>query len=145
MFRPSLGQVPESSTILMMSHTLTNRWFFHPSGRAQDIVYIICISAFKENTSIRKMEFTTTKRGQPSLICNGYRYTRKRENRSGEVLWCCVARPCGGKVITNNSELIKEESHECVPDEASIDVHKAMSVSYTHLDVYKRQDLNNPL
>ena len=42
-------------------------------------------------------------------------------------MWCCVARPCGGKVITNNSELIKEESHECVPDVASIDVHKAMS------------------
>lgn len=71
------------------------------------------------------MEFSTTIRGQPSLIFNGYRYTKKK---CGEVVWRCVNRSCSGKVFTKNRELIKEETHKtCVPDVAANEVQKAMA------------------
>lgn len=74
------------------------------------------------------MEFSTTIRGNPSLLLNGFRYTKKREKKCGEVVWRCINRPCSAKVITRNGDLITEEAHlSCVPDVAATDVQKAMA------------------
>lgn len=74
------------------------------------------------------MEFTTSIKGNQILIFNGYRFYKKRDNKSSEV-WICAAKPCAGKVILKNRELIKEVDHDCVPDVASVEVFKAASMA----------------
>lgn len=77
------------------------------------------------------MEFITSQKGKLNLVYNGYRFYKQRENKSGETVWFCHKRlssACAGKVtISSDNSVLSETTHQCVPDEASLDVYKAVS------------------
>ena len=77
------------------------------------------------------MEFVETVKGNPCVIYDGYTYRRKRENKSGVVTWYCIEdkkKNCYAKLKTKNNELVESVGeHKCVPDEAALDVRKAVT------------------
>ena len=56
------------------------------------------------------MELTSTARGSPALILNGYKYlVVNRKNDSCRIYWrCAVNRMCIGSVIIKESSLVKK-------------------------------------
>lgn len=88
------------------------------------------------------MEFTTSTRGKPSVILNGYRYTIRNEKQCGDIVWRCVNRSCNAKIVTNKEELVKEDKHQtCVPDVAALEVLKAKIQAKKRA----REDFNRPI
>ena len=55
------------------------------------------------------MEFTTTTRGAPALVLNGFKYVVNRKNASRKIYWkCAVNRQCGGSVTAEDGVLLRE-------------------------------------
>lgn len=53
-----------------------------------------------------QMEATTTNKGAPMLLCDGFEYTIKFKGRE-TLRWCCARRAaysCKGAVTTTNTE-----------------------------------------
>lgn len=59
-----------------------------------------------------------SQRGGDLLIFNGYRYSKRRLNKNGHVVWRCVRRKtCKASLITHQQALIKNEKHSCTSNE----------------------------
>ncbi|KAL0851949.1 hypothetical protein ABMA28_000231 [Loxostege sticticalis] len=59
-----------------------------------------------------------SQRGGDLLIFNGYRYSKRRLNKNGHVVWRCGRRKiCKASLITHQQALIKNEKHSCTSNE----------------------------
>lgn len=70
-----------------------------------------------------ELQVVETKRGKPSLLHCGHRYTAKRKNKNS-VLWTCANRSCHGTITTCKDFKLLEikTSHSCAPNEAKNEV-----------------------
>lgn len=74
------------------------------------------------------MEFLTTKRGNVCALYDGYSYRKFMQNKDGVVMWRCMkekSHKCRGKLFSKETEVIRVVEHQCVPDEAKLDVTRA--------------------
>lgn len=62
------------------------------------------------------MEFLPTRSGMQCLFYGGLRFTKRRDNKSGESLWCCLGkkRICCGRVTIKNDKIVRQVGHNCV-------------------------------
>lgn len=75
------------------------------------------------------MEFILTSKGKSCLLYKGHSYRKFRENKQGEVTWVCMkekSAKCKGKIVTKNDSEIRSTDHDCVPDEAAMEVKKSV-------------------
>lgn len=90
------------------------------------------------------MEFIETEKGKPSLLYNGFSYRKYRENKRGVVTWVCLkekSAKCKGRIVTKDNVEIRAVGHDCVPDEAGLDVKKAVFTAKKRA----RQDSDTPI
>lgn len=82
---------------------------------------------FASNTGLI-MEYLPTRSGTQCLFYGGFRYTKRRDNKSGESLWCCLGkkRRCRGRVTIKNDKIVRQAGHSCVSspdsDQANVDL-----------------------
>ena len=73
------------------------------------------------------MEFTTTQRGKPMLIFNGYMYAKQIEKKTN-IRWRCVLhnKGCKGTLTTDlqNQNPEPKAEHNHAPDISSVEVMK---------------------
>lgn len=78
-----------------------------------------------EGSTSHEYEIIKSQRGGDLLLRNGYRYTIKRSNSNGHIVWRCVHRKlCTAKIVTSLTVIIKEQSHNCKPDVVGNEVKK---------------------
>lgn len=73
------------------------------------------------------LEYVTTKRNKKMLLRAGYRYTKKRENISGNVVWTCTSRnECSATVTVASETVIHETPHHCAQNYEKNEVKKKL-------------------
>lgn len=70
------------------------------------------------------LQVIETKRGKPSVLYSGYRFTVKRVFKNTNILWTCATRTCRGTITTckDYTFLETKSCHTCVPDIARNEV-----------------------
>lgn len=72
------------------------------------------------------MEYLPTRSGTQCLFYGGFRYCKKRVNKSGESTWYCLGnkRKCCGRVTIKNDKVVRQTAHRCVsnPDHGDFDL-----------------------
>lgn len=79
------------------------------------------------------MDFVLTAKGKPSLVYNGYRYIKKRDNKCGTRVFQCEHRnKCPVTVVIRDKTVVREPSeHQCIPDVVNIEVRIAIDKAKT--------------
>lgn len=64
------------------------------------------------------LTFVETERGGLLLMRGGHQYHKRRINKNGTTVWCCVKRQslkCTGIAITKDNLTVSEKPHSCTP------------------------------
>lgn len=74
-------------------------------------------SVFTDEVQRKEVHYIEGSRGS-YLLYGGYRYTIKRKNMGGSIVWRCTNRRCNGYITTFDNIIVKEKSHElqCYPN-----------------------------
>lgn len=77
------------------------------------------------------IKIISSQRGGEVLLKDGYRYTKRRVNSNGHVVWRCSNRKvCSANLVIGNDIVIKLESHKCKPNvidnEVKSKIHKCI-------------------
>lgn len=72
-----------------------------------------------------KFSIVSTRRGHDLLLRNGSKYTAARRTASGYIQWRCVQRNiCKANIITNGSQVVRDDPHTCQPNEIDNEIIK---------------------
>ena len=63
------------------------------------------------------IEFITTTKGKPALICDGRRLTLNRRMENGVCYWRCAKRTCPARITTEGNDL----KHQTAPHNHAVD------------------------
>lgn len=69
-----------------------------------------------------------SQRGGKVLLLNGYRYNMRRVNNNEHTVWRCVKVKCTGSLVTNVTAVIKQQTHNCVPDVAGNEIKRQLNL-----------------
>lgn len=87
----------------------------------------IVIRLHEPPTSTEGLSFMQSKRGEPTLVYNGYEHTKKRVNKNNSTSWRCANRTCNGGMLTDHENTImKITPHVCTPDLARIAIKEEL-------------------
>ncbi|KAF9420030.1 hypothetical protein HW555_003624 [Spodoptera exigua] len=83
-----------------------------------------------QSVSQTQLVFEQSERGGLLLLRGGYQHNKKRENKNGTTVWCCVkwqTRKCRGRVVTKNNLVVSDDPHTCQPNFAANIIKKQLN------------------
>lgn len=103
-----------------------------PLRYAKEGKFVNQIYSFCFGTPPSAMEFSVSSKGKPCVLYNGYRYTKRIDNKCGTTTYECDHRNCRVSLVLRDKTVVREPSlHKCVPDETRISVQSAIDKAKT--------------
>lgn len=82
------------------------------------------------SSSQTQLVFEQSERGGLLLLRGGYQHNKKRENKNGTTVWCCVkwqTLKCRGRVVIKNNLVVSDDPHTCQPNFAANIIKKQLN------------------
>lgn len=69
-----------------------------------------------------------SQRGGQLLLYDGYKYNFRRKNQTGHTVWVCSKKNiCSALLVTNESAVVKQSKHNCLPEIANNEIKYRLS------------------
>lgn len=92
------------------------------------IIFLVIMDVDPSSSTDIEFKIIDSQRGSKILLHDGYRYNIRRVNTTTpHTSWRCVRRKCPGKMITNDTIVVRHVPHDCASDKIGNEIKQRMS------------------